>query len=189
MNGKLVSRSRACTVLIGLVAVWIGGCGGGPGADEAVNKVLKESGQQRANVFPLAGKVTIDGHAPETQAMGKRLIVILTDAAKPDAPASSCPKALCQPNGSFAFNTYGTGDGIAAGKYVVAIVELKFDKRKGYAGSDGLKNLYNDPEQNAKLDGFVIDHKAPGKSDYAFNLEVAGRDAGTPGPHSITTFR
>jgi len=188
MVSRWFSFSRAFTPLAVLAAVCIGGCRG-QGADDSVNKVLKETGQQRADVFPLAGKVTIDGHAPNTRPGGKRVILILTDPAKPDAPASSLPKATCQPDGDFAFSMYGTGDGVGAGKYVVAIVELKFDKRKGYIGPDGLKNLYNDPDKNAKVDGFVIDHKSPGKADYVFNLEVEGHDAGAPGPHSITTFR
>jgi len=178
------SFSRAFTLLIVLAV----GCSR-QNADDSVNKILKETGQQRANVFPLAGKVTIDGHAPQTRPGGKRVIVILTDPAKPDAPVSSRPKTTCQPNGDFAFNMYGTGDGVVAGKYVVVLVELKFDKRKGNVGPDGLKNLYNDPDKNATVDGFVIDHKAPGKTDYVFNLEVEGHEPGTPGPHSITTFR
>ena len=152
--------------------------------------MLKDTGQQRAVVFPLAGKVTIDGHAPDTRPGGKRVIVILTDPNKPEAPASSLRRAQCQSNGDFAFNMYGNADGVVAGKYVVAIVELKFDKKKrGYIGLDGLKNLYNDPEKNAKETGFVIDHKPPGKTDYEFNLQVEGRDPGTLGPHSITAFR
>jgi hypothetical protein len=182
------SSSREFKLLVALTVSWAAGCRP-QNADDSVNKILKETGQQRADAFPLAGKVTIDGHAPETRPGGKRLIMILTDPAKPDAPVSSRPKTTCQPNGDFAFNMYGTGDGVAAGKYVVVFVELRFDKRKGYVGPDGLMNLYNDPDKNAKMDGFVIEHKAPGKTDYIFNLEVEGHDAGTPGPHSITTFR
>jgi hypothetical protein len=183
------SFSRAFKLLAVLTVAWAAGCGR-QNADDSVNKILKETGQQRADVFPLAGKVMVDGHAPQTRpGGGKRLIVILSDPAKPDAPVSSRPKATCQPNGDFAFNMYGTGDGVVAGKYVVVLVELKFDKRKGYVGPDGLKNLYNDPDKNATVDGFVIEHKAPGKKDYVFNLEVEGHEPGTPGPHSITTFR
>jgi hypothetical protein len=157
--------------------------------DETVNKLLKDSGQSRTDVFPLAGNVLVDGHGPETRPGGKRVIVILSDAAKLDAPIAGRPRAICQPNGDFAFNMYGTGDGVPAGKYVVAIVELKFDKRKGYVGIDGLKNLYNDPEKNASKNEFVIDHKSPGKTNYAFNLEVAGHEQASAGPHAITTFR
>jgi hypothetical protein len=189
MGFSWFSCSRPYVLLIVLAVACAGGCSR-QNADDSVNKVLKETGQQRADVFPLAGKVTIDGRPPDTRpGGGKRIIIILTDPAKPDTPASSRPKATCQPSGDFAFNMYGTGDGVVAGKYVVAIVELKFDKRKGYIGPDGLKNLYNDPDKNANLDGFVIEHKAPGKKDYIFNLEVAGRDPGSAGPHSITTFR
>jgi hypothetical protein len=189
MRFSWCSFSRPYALIVVLAVGCAGGCGR-QSADDSVNKLLKEAGQQRADVSPLAGKVTIDGHAPNTRpGGGPKVIVILTDPAKPDAPVSGRPKATCQPNGEFSFNTYGTGDGVAAGKYVVAIVELKFDKRKGYVGPDGLKNLYNDPDKNASEGGFVIEHKAPGKNDYVFNLEVEGHEPGTPGPHSITTFR
>ena len=55
--------------------------------------------------------------------------------------------------------------------------QLIYDPRMGFFGPDGLKNLYNDPEINSKKPEFLIDHQAPGKTDYTFNLSVAG---GTP---------
>ena len=64
-------------------------------------------------------------------------------------------------------------------------------KRKGqgtFIGPDDFHNLYNDPDANAKnFPQFVIDHLAPGKKDYEFNLEVAGKPpVESPGPHAMT---
>jgi hypothetical protein len=185
---------RAFAALAALAVVGTAGCGRQT-ADQAVNEALKNAGQSRVSVFPLAGKVTIDGHAPEIGAAGPaatsgpRIFLFLYDPAKLDAPVSGLPKATCKPNGEFAFNTYGKGDGVPPGKYVVAIVELKLDKRKGHVGPDGLKNLYNDPEKNAQILEFTIDHQPPGKTDYAFDLKIEGREAATPGPKAVTVFR
>jgi hypothetical protein len=33
---------------------------------------------------------------------------------------------------------------------------------------------------------FVVDQKAPGKSDYVLNLETAGKESGSPGPKALT---
>ncbi len=55
----------------------------------------------------------------------------------------------------------------------------------GFIPPDKLHNLYSDPDANAKLREFVIDHKAPGKTDYHFNLEVAGKGPVEPGPHAL----
>jgi len=185
---------RAVGVLVALAVVGTAGCGRQT-ADQAVNEALQKAGQSRAIVFPLAGKVTTDGHVPEPGAAGPlttagpRIIVMLWDRAKLDAPISGLPRATCDSKGEFAFNMYGQGDGVPPGKYVVTIVELKFDKRKGYVGPDGLKNLYNDPEKNAQIPAFTIDHQSPGKKDYAFDLKTEGREAATPGPHAVTAFR
>jgi hypothetical protein len=175
-------------ILAALTIVSAAGCGP-KSAEQAVDRALKNAGQTRADIFPLAGKVTIDGHAPDTRPGGtKHVIIILTDPAKLDGPMSSRSKAICQPDGTFTFSTYGTGDGAAPGKYVVTIVELSQERRRGWMGPDGLKNLYNDPEKNANTEEFVIDHKAPGKTNYVFDLKVEGREAAQPGPHSVTAY-
>jgi hypothetical protein len=74
------------------------------------------------------------------------------------------------------------------GKYVLTFALLKQKGKFGLVGPDRLNNLYNDPDKNATVEGFTIDHQAPGKSDYVFDLKVAGKDAGTLGPHSITNI-
>jgi hypothetical protein len=157
-------------------------------SEQSVDQALKGAGQSRTAIAPLAGKITIDGQPPQTRPGGPRLIIILTNPAKLDAPIGSLPRAFCDSDGNFAFNTYGTGDGVAPGKYVVTIVELKQERRQGWAGPDGLKNLYNDPEKNANAPEFVIDHQPPGKTNYVFALQIEGREPGARGPHSITSF-
>jgi hypothetical protein len=183
------SLFRTFAVFAAAAAIGIAGCGR-QGAKQSVDEVLRESGKSRADVYPLGGKITIDSQTPEAGGFGqKRIIVMLFDQAKLDAPASGVPKAFCDSKGDFAFSTYDQGDGVAPGKYVLALVELKFDKRKGYYGADGLKNLYNDPVANAQISELTIDHRPPGKKDYAFDLKLAGREAGTPGPKAVTSIR
>ncbi|HEX4072436.1 MAG TPA: hypothetical protein VHX68_14745, partial [Planctomycetaceae bacterium] len=64
--------------------------------------------------------------------------------------------------------------------------ELRHNSRMGFFGPDGLKNLYNDPDVNSKKPEFVIDHQAPGKTDYTFNLSVAGEaPPSAPGPKAF----
>jgi hypothetical protein len=172
--------------ILGAVAA-VAGCGGK--TTQSVDTVLRESGQSREAVFPLAGTITIDGQAPETGFGKPQLIVLLFDQAKPEVPADSVPKAFCDAKGEFAFSTYGERDGVAAGKYVLALLKLKFNKKKGYFGNDLLKNLYNDPSQNLTVPELTIDHQSPGKKDYAIDLKIAGRDAVTPGPKAVTKMK
>jgi len=114
---------------------------------------------------------------------------MLHDPAKLDAAKGPLFKAVCKPNGEFSFNTYLEGDGVPPGKYVLTIVRLHQGFRQGYIGPDGLKNLYNDPDANAKVEGFLIDHNSPGKPDLAFNLQIEGREPGKPGPNAVTKMR
>jgi hypothetical protein len=180
---------RAFAVLAALTVAGAAGCGR-QASEQAVDDALRKAGQSRKTVFPLAGKVTIDGTAQgKSDPLAPRITVMLFDQAKLDAPFDTVPRTTCKPNGEFAFSSYGQEDGVPAGKYVVAIVKLKFDKRKGHIGPDELKNLYNDPEKNAQITEFKIDHQSPGKKDYAFELKVAGREEATPGPHSVVKFR
>jgi hypothetical protein len=187
MAVRRISVLRALGVLALFAAVQAAGCGQKT-AQQQVDEALKSAGQSRKTVFPLAGKVTIDGQAPETKP-GRRIVVMLFDRDKLDASPRSVPKTVVNPNGDFAFNMYGDGDGVPPGQYVAAIVEMKFDFKRGYVGKDGLQNLYNDPEKNAKDPQFAINHESPGKRDYAFDLKVAGRDPVTPGPRAVTKLQ
>lgn len=185
MSGRSNSVFRVAGILAAVMFLAVAGCGR-PTATQSVDQLLKESGQSRADVFPLAGKITIDGETPPGGGFKQqRMTLVLFEQGKLDARLEHLPKAYCDATGAFAFSTYGTGDGVPPGKYVLAIVEMKFEKRKGASGADVLKNLYNDPDQNLKDPDLVIDHQAPGKKDYYINLKLAGREAGSKGPHSV----
>jgi hypothetical protein len=168
----------------------LAGCGPSSSSKHSVDEVLKSSGKSRGDVFPLAGRITVDGQVPEAGGFGKpRLIVLLFDQANLDASPGSVPKAICDAKGEFAFSTYEQGDGVAPGKYVLALVMLRYEKKKGYIGGDGLKNFYNDPSLNLKVPELLIDHHAPGNKDLAIDLKLAGRDSAGPGPKAVTTFK
>jgi hypothetical protein len=160
------------------------GCGGRQSAQQQMDAAFQQSGAKKEAVYPLAGKVRIDGQTPKLEKKKQRLIVILYDPAQPNLKPSSRPQAMCNSEGEFSFHSYAAGDGVLPGKYVLVFVQLSHNKRKGYIGPDGLKNLFNDPEKNAAK--FTIDHQAPGKNDYDFDLGVAGHEPGTPGPKTIT---
>jgi hypothetical protein len=134
--------------------------------------------RQTRHPYPLAGKLTIDGQSP-----GKEGTVILL--LNGDVGGKAEPYyAYCRPDGSFEFQ-----GGHSAGRFVITIAWLR--ERKGvewaeFLGPDQLKNLYNDPDRNAKRPEFVIRHEAPGKTNYRFNLKVAGERPVQPGPNAVT---
>jgi hypothetical protein len=161
------------------------GCPGRENADTATDRALQNAGQTRQSVYPLAGKVVIDGQVPQV-AKKMKLIVMLNDTKKPDEPLANRLYQVCNAQGEFAFHTYGTADGVPEGKYILTVAELEFSKKRGYLGPDKLQNLYNDPDKNAQVVQFVVDQKAPGNSDHVLNLEVAGKESGNPGPKALT---
>jgi hypothetical protein len=172
----------------GLIAVGltITGCSGRESADKALDRALKESNKTRDATAKFAGKVTIDGQKPAL-AKGQSLVVMLYDPQKPPPNRQTMPRtARCRPDGSFAFNTYGTDDGAPTGNYIVLFAVLKPSKA-GFRGPDGLQNLYNDPDKNDKIPDYHLDLKPPGKADWTFDLAVAGKDPiTTPGVHAVT---
>lgn len=157
--------------------------------EERVNSELKNSGQTKLEVYPLAGRVTIDGQPPGSLVKGRsRLLLVLYDVSKPDYRPDARPRVAVKPDGSFQFTTYGAGDGAPAATYVVVFALLADRKKEGLVGPDGLKNLYNDPEKNETIPEFKIGHKAPGKTDYHFDLKLAGNENPTPGPKALTSI-
>jgi hypothetical protein len=75
-------------------------------------------------------------------------------------------------------------DGAPEGSYVVLFVALKHSllgRQQGYHEPDALQNRYNDPDKNAANPEFKVDVKPPGKTDYNFDLKLAGTDPGSPG--------
>jgi hypothetical protein len=142
-------------------------------------KGARRCGGEKQPPVPPRRTVTIDGLPPASKAW-KSLVAVLYDPQKPDETPAF---ALVRDDGHFHF----TEDGVEPGHYVLAFAVLKRNRRT-FIGPDRLNNLYNDPDVNAKTHPeFVIDHEKPGKTDYEFNLEVAGKDpVKSPGPHAVT---
>ncbi|HUE18057.1 MAG TPA: hypothetical protein VMR25_28135 [Planctomycetaceae bacterium] len=163
------------------IALLVAGCSHRQTADEALNQTLSQMGQSRSAVFPLAGKVTIDGQTPQLAQRRQRLLVVLNDPAKPDAKPLERPYVECNAEGEFAFRTYEMRDGVRPGNYVLTFAELTNVGKRGILGPDGLKNLYNDPDKAE----FPITHQAPGRTDYRFDLKLEGREPAQPGPRSF----
>jgi hypothetical protein len=171
-------------------ALFASGCN--RGVDARAAAAMAQYGMKTVDVYPLAGKVLIDGAPPGEQTQkgrGSAVFIVLFDQANPGARANEMPHAIVQADGSFAFRTYSSKDGVPPGKYVVAIAELERGGRASYGGPDGLNNLYNDPDKNAQNRELVIDHHRPGKTDYYFNLRIAGEEPVQPGPRAVTGIR
>jgi len=153
--------------------------------NESLQALIRRSETKPADVHPLAGKVTIDGQTPPF-VFPQRLIVMLYDPAKPNLPPAKRPCRQVSADGEFAFGTFTKEDGLPAGKFIATFAVLEFTTR-GLQGPDQLKNLYNDPDKNALLPEFNIDHEGPGKKDYHFELKLSGQEAnGSPGPNALT---
>jgi len=140
---------------------------------------LKDAGQTKVAVYPLSGTVRIDGKVPEYDHK-RPLFVVITDPQNP----KQTDYVECDKQGRFAFHTYAESDGYRPGTYVFAFVQL-IKARHRTLGPDRLGNRYNDPERNAQKQGFKIEHKAPGKTDYVFDLMVQGAEPFVPGPKAI----
>lgn len=181
-------ESRGCSLLAAFALFLVAGCSG-QSADQALDKSLAAAGQQRTMVYPLAGKVVVDGLPPELGEEGETIILMLNDPARMDKPNVIGPYVKIGKTGEFSFRTYGTNDGLPPGKFIVTIAKLKKNRpKRDLVGPDGFHNLYNDPDRNQKENpDFNIDHQAPGKTDYVFDLKIAGRDEPpAAGPHALT---
>jgi len=156
------------------------GCSGRQSPEQRIKIALDQAGMTGSPLYPIAGTVFIDGLPPTFDNPRKHLVITLFDPQKPDKKHL---RALARADGTFRF----TEDGIRPGHYVLAFSVLRRKGPQNFVGPDGLNNLYNDPDVNAKdFPQFVIDHESPGKKDYDFNLEVAGKEGITsPGPHAV----
>ena len=128
---KRATICKSCA-LAALLAFQFSGCGK-QSASQAVDEALSRAGKTRGAVFPLAGKLTIDGQSPDLKP-GVRLFVMLHGREKLDSASGPLFHAACKPNGEFSFNSYVQGDGIPAGKYVVTFVGLRQAFQRGYRG-------------------------------------------------------
>jgi predicted small secreted protein len=205
--GSSPNRSSLSCAAFLLIAVALAGCNGNQNAGTAVQKQYPDF--QKKAIAKFSGKVTIDGQPP---AKDTKLFVILTDAGHLDENAhAKQPKlyAACDLDGNFGFTTNEPKDGVAAGKYVVTFVQLHPPgltaapkagpgyrgagfgggvTAKKYVGPDELKNLYNDPEKNAKEKEFSLDLQPPGKGDYEFNLSISGKEVAPVGPNAVASI-
>jgi hypothetical protein len=182
--------SFASLALIILAALALEGCGQSLSREQEYLKNNSKATEQLP-VGKFAGRVTVDG---VTQAGKDGLFIFLTDPQHTEKPNKYSER--CKEDGSFEFMTYSPGDGVPVGKYVVGFVQLRPPKKaRGfgatdgpipYVGPDSLKNLYNDPDKNKDIKEFVVEVTQPGRADYEFNLTVAGKDAGVPGPRAVT---
>jgi hypothetical protein len=181
----------------------LSGCG-----HESVQQAIARQGKeapkfQVQSVSRFAGRVTVDG---QPAAKDLRLFVILNDPQHLDENAHRrAPKlcAICNDDGKFAFGTYEKDDGVPAAEYVVTFVLLHLPTAGGgrgggrmrqatgprhFHGPDELKNLYNDPDKNRKVDEFNLKLPNPERADYNFDLAVANKDQAQAGPNAVTTI-
>ena len=143
-------------------------------APSRLDQELAKAHLTKKSVYPLSGKVLVDGQ-PAQATQNQRILIVLFDRARPDLRATA-RFADCDEQGNFRFTTYEAGDGVEPGDYVVVIAQLTSTADNGYRGPDGFNNLYNDPDRNEKIPEFVVKHDSPGKTDYVFDLKVAGED-------------
>ena len=184
IRGSSVLAVLLVTVLP-IAVLLVAGCSSGQTANQAIDKALENAGQKREAVYPLAGKVTVDGMPPDL-AEREWIVMMLKDPANPQANG---PFRLISRSGEFAFETFGKHDGVKAGTYIATFSKLKRGQQKEYPGPDQFQNLYDDPDRNLKeYPELKIDHRPPGKKDYVFDLKIAGREAVAAGPNAVTHF-
>ncbi len=179
---------RPCSAIRGssvLAVLLVAGCSSGQTTNQAIDKALENVGQKREAVYPLAGKITVDGMSPDL-AEGEWIVMMLKGPANPKAIGPFRPISR---SGEFAFGTFAKDDGVKAGTYIATFSKLKRGQHKEYPGPDQFLNLYDDPDRNLKeYPELKIDHQPPGKKDYVFDLKIAGREAAAAGPNAVTHF-
>jgi hypothetical protein len=164
-----------------LVVVVVVGCNKSESNTERMKAAYENAGMKPTSVYPLSGTLTVDNQAPVGPKSRRWAIAVMAyDTSKPDQPARGQAFVMAKSDGSFTF-----GEGLPPGKYVMLFAGLEFNKRRGWHGPDLLKNLYNDPDVNAKKTEFLIE-VPPAKTDCAFNLSVVGEaPLAKPGPKSL----
>ncbi len=173
-------RKTAGGVAATLILLVSFGCEGRQSTAQRLEKAYESAGMDPVKAYPLGGRITVDNEPPVAKSETTRLVAIAYDAATPDVKAKSNARAFVKPDGSFELPP------LPPGKYVMLFAQLGYNPRMGFVGADGLKNLYNDPDVNSKKAEFLIDHQAPGKTDYTFNLSVAGETPpAAPGPKAL----
>jgi hypothetical protein len=174
--------------LVGIALV-MAGCGSRPA--QSLDDQLKEMNVTHKPTGKFAGTVTIDGQPPR-DAIKQGLRIMLYDPSSPPGTNAAPLNAIVgYANGNFEFSSYGQGDGVPEGKYIVLFVALKHSllgQDQGYHQPDALLNLYNDPDKNEKIPEFNVTITPPGKTDYHFELKLIDTVKGVPGPKAVTHF-
>ncbi len=99
-------------------------------------------GLRRANVYPVHGKLLINGKAAARAA-------VYFHPQFPIAGGNSIPFGIVAPDGTYRPSTYETNDGLPAGEYAVTVVwpqMIDFDGLET-PGEDRLRGRYADPKQ------------------------------------------
>jgi hypothetical protein len=172
--------------IVGVLSLVVAGLANGGCSNRApLNEAMKQQlAEMKGDVLPVgkfSGTVTIDGQPPEVPPKSA-LVLILYNAEGRQPGQETILDTICDKQGHFEFTRYSKGDGVPAGSYTVLFAELRPRRGGQFGGPDKLGNLYNDPDKSS----FHVDIEPPGKSDWDFNLEVAGKDSLPPGPHAIT---
>jgi hypothetical protein len=184
---RSVAAQLAICMLLGCMVVALQGCSGALTPSQRVDKELSSVKKSKLAVFPFAGKVLVDGLPFEPKSPDERVVVVLFNRAQPELRLTHRPYAVCNRKGDFSFTTYVPNDGVEPAEYLVAISQLSMGKGDNLSGPDGFQNLYNDPDANEKEPEFTVKHASPGKSDYVFELKLAGREPiSAPGPRAVT---
>jgi|HubBroStandDraft_6_1064221.scaffolds.fasta_scaffold365017_2 hypothetical protein len=172
---RVTRIAAACTCLVAV------GCSQQQSNSERIKAAYESSGMSSTPIYPLAGRVTVDNEAPTQKSKRGAIIVMAYDASKPDQPARNQAWVSATSDGTFSF-----GEGLPAGKYVLLFAGLTHNKKAGWHGPDALKNLYSDPDVNAKQPQFLIE-LPPAKTDCTFNLNLSGETPPPqPGPKALT---
>lgn len=176
----------AMTVAVASFSLSTAGCDRTQTGKEALEQQLSTNGQTLGTISKFSGKVTIDGEAPVFAKSGQSLLIMLYDPKSPPSPQSPLQRTTVDKKGEFEFQTYDKGDGAKAGSYIVLFAALKPHRNGTFSGPDGLNNLYNDPDENKKNASFQVDLTGPGRTNYSFDLLLAGQSPAEPGPRAIT---
>jgi hypothetical protein len=183
-SSKVVRGSLAVVAILCLAPM---GCNKTQSTQGALDAQLSTLNMKREPLGKVAGTVTIDGQPP-TFVRGKAMLVMLYNQKDPEKNKHPLYTAV-KKNGKFSFFTYVPDDGVPLGSYTVLFAELSASRAKGLIQPDGLKNLYDDPDKNSQNKEFQVTVTQPGRTDYEFNLQVAGKDAAAPGEHAIKEIR
>jgi hypothetical protein len=159
-------------------------------ADHALDKAQTPAAAKHEAVFPLAGRVTINGQVPPYDQRNP-LVVMPINRKNIDGPAFANRYVRCDSQGKFVFKTYSRQDGVPPGSYVLVIMKLdRGNLPFVYRGPQQLLNLYRHPDNTVQLADYPIEHADPGKTNYELSLPKASTEpVAAPRPAAMTAIR